>query len=107
VQVQMQAFGTKSESLRKAIRQDLDRGLHPDLYVDQGKNADRAPGWTKIKARGVRGVINIEWDSNQRMLTARAIAQKGNYPHELLGIFVAYLVEKHRKRVAAINIQLA
>jgi hypothetical protein len=41
------------------------------------------------------------------MLTARAIAQKGNYPHELLGIFVAYLVEKHRKRVAAINIQLA
>jgi hypothetical protein len=101
----MQAFSKHSGSLRKAITQNLENGGHELLYVKEGKT-DRSPGWAKIKARGVRGIINIEWDADQRMLTARAIAEKGNYPHEVLGIFVGYLVQKHRKRVTAINMQL-
>lgn len=106
MQVQMQAFTKKSGSLRKAITQDLESHDHQYLHIMEGRTAERSPGWTKIGAKGCRGVINIEWDGSQRMLTARAIAEKGNYPHELLGIFVAYLVEKYRKRIAAINIQL-
>jgi hypothetical protein len=102
----MQAFSKQSGSLRKAITQNLEKGGHELLYVKEGKTTARSPGWAKIKARGVGGIINIEWDAGQRMLTARAIAEKGNYPHEVLGIFVGYLVQKHRKRVAAINIQL-
>ena len=52
------------------------------------------------------GAINIEWDPNQQMLTARAIAKKGHLPHELLGIFLAYLTERHGRRISSINIQL-
>lgn len=106
MQIQMQAFSRKSGSLRRAITKDLDANHHRELYVKKGKITDRSPGWAKIEARDTRGVINIEWDGSQRMLTARAIAEKGNYPHELLGIFVAYLVQKYRKEIAAINIQL-
>ena len=41
-----------------------------------------------------------------RMLTARAIAKRGNTPHKLLGEFIAYLIERHGRKVASVNIQL-
>jgi hypothetical protein len=40
------------------------------------------------------------------MLTARAIAKRGNTPHELLGQFIAYLIERHGRKVSSVNIQL-
>ena len=40
------------------------------------------------------------------MLVVRAIAKKGNTPHELLGTFLAYLFERHGRRIASINIQV-
>jgi hypothetical protein len=107
VQIQMQAFGKKSTSLRKLIIKDLNRRPHDSLFVEGAKSQSRSPGWAKIKAVGVRGALNLEWEASQRMLTARAIAKKGNLPHELLGIFVAYLVERHGKRISSLNIQLA
>ena len=106
MQIQMQAFCKKRGSLRQFITRDLHLVDHEKLYVTQFKAFDRPSGWAKLKARGVRGVINIKWDGSLKMLTARAIAEKGNYPHELLGIFVAYLVENYRKQITGINIQL-
>jgi hypothetical protein len=40
------------------------------------------------------------------MLIARAMAEKGNTPYKLLGVFLAYLMERHGKKVASINMQL-
>ena len=107
MQIQMQAFSKRKLSLRRRITVDLGKHSHPVLFVEEFKAADRPQGWAKIKGEGMPGVLNLEWDPDQRMLTARAIAKKGNLPHALLGVFVAYLLEKHGRRLSAINIQLS
>ena len=106
MQIQMQAFGRKAVSLRRIIGDDLYDHPHEVLYVQEFKNPQRAQGWAKIKGKGLAGAINLEWDGKSHMLVARAIAEKGNTPYELLGIFLAYLMERHGRRVASINIQL-
>ena len=112
MQIQLQAFAKKgkgsrsSGSLRTLVTHDLDDGKHKSLYVSGFKDVERSPGWAKIKAKDVPGVINLEWDGNQRMLTARAIAKMGNRPHKLMAIFVAYLLERHGRRLGSINLQL-
>jgi hypothetical protein len=106
MQIQMQAFGRRRDSLRKIIADDLTNRQHNVLQVQEFKNPERVPGWTKIKGKGLAGAINIRWDANSHMLVARAIAKKGNSPHELLGVFLAYLIDRHGKRVTSINIQL-
>jgi hypothetical protein len=110
MQIQMQAFGRRtkgqSRSLRQIIARDLERRPHPVLYVQAHKSPERVPGWTKLRGKGLPGAINMRWDAASRMLTARAIAKRGNMPHELLGTFLAYLFERHGRRVASVNIQL-
>ncbi len=106
MQIQMQAFGRRGGSLREVIGGDLRRKPHDVLYVKEFKNPQRFPGWLKIRGAGLAGAINVRWESDSRMLVARAIAKKGNTPHELLGVFLAYLIERHGKRIASISIQL-
>jgi hypothetical protein len=106
MQIQMQAFAKRPRSLRTLITNDLSRGRHEKLYVEKFKNPTRPRGWAKILGDGIPGAINIEWDPDQRMLVARAIAKKGNKPHELLGVFVDYLIERHGRRISHVNIQL-
>ena len=106
MQVSMQAFGRKRDSLRKRITDDLYDRPHTVLYVEEFKNPERRPGWSKILGRGLTGAINISWNASTHMLVVRAIAKKGNTPHELLGTFLAYLFERHGRRIASINIQV-
>jgi hypothetical protein len=111
MQIQLQAFAKRGRSgsppsLRRLVTQDLDRGKHDLLYVEEFKDPQRSPGWAKVKGRDVPGAINLEWDGGQRMLTARAIAKMGNRPHQLMAIFVAYLVERHGRRLHSVNLQL-
>jgi hypothetical protein len=106
MQVSMQAFGRRGQSLRKRITDDLYNRPHEVLYVEEFKNPERRPGWAKILGRGLTGAINVSWNASAHMLVVRAIAKKGNTPHELLGTFLAYLFERHGRRIASINIQL-
>lgn len=106
MQIQMQAFGTKSTSLRKLITEHLREKKHPRLYVKMCKDNGRPNGWAKIAARGVPGCLNIGWQPSQQMLLVRANAEKGNRPDELLGVFLGYLLENYGKRVSTINVQL-
>jgi hypothetical protein len=106
MQIQLQAFGRKTVSLRKLITDDLSSHEHELLYVEAFKNPERASGWAKIKGYGLAGAINIKWEVSSRMLTARAIAKQGNSPHQLLGAFMAYIVERFGSRISSINIQL-
>ena len=110
MQIQMLALAKRGRgqpvSLRTRVTQDLDRRGHDQLYVVKSKDVERKPGWAKIKAHGVNGVINLAWDSNCHMLTARAISRGGNRPHGVLALFVQYLIERHGRRVSSINVQL-
>jgi hypothetical protein len=106
MQIQMQAFGRKPDSLRKVIADDLSAHPHSELYLQEFKSPERVPGWSKIRGINHPGAINIKWDASSRMLTARAIAKRGNTPHKLLGEFIAYLIERHGRKVASVNIQL-
>ena len=106
MQIQLEAFGRRQGSLRKAITDDLSSRGHEVLAVDKKVDLDRKPGWAKISGRGLPGTLNIEWDASAHMLLARAITRGGNTPHKLLGAFLEYLIERHGKRIASINIQL-
>lgn len=106
MQIQLQAFGRTSVSLRKRIADDLSSRGHDVLYVHAFKDPGRSSGWAKIKGQGLPGAINIEWDASANMLLARAITGKGNRPHALLGVFLEYLIERHGKKIVSINIQL-
>lgn len=106
MQIQLQAFGRKAVSLRRLITEDLCAKEHEVLYVEAFKNPERATGWAKIKGQGLPGAINIRWEASSRMLTARAIARQGNSPHQLLGAFMAYIVDRFGSRISSINIQL-
>lgn len=106
MQIQMQAFAKRGGSLRKAVADDLEAHPHEKLYVAKGKNMERAPGWLKIKGIGLRGVLNVEWDAQHCMLKTRAIAKQGNKPAELLGLFVAYLLERHRSKLNSVSVQV-
>ncbi len=106
MQIQMQAFARRRDSLRKIIADDLEARPHAVLYLQGFKTPERAPGWSKILGKDLPGAINIKWEQSSRMLTARAIAKRGNTPHKLLGEFVAYLIERHGRKVTSMNIQL-
>jgi len=106
MQIQMQAFGRRQGSLRKIIADDLSAHPHPVLFLQEFKSPERAPGWSKILGIDLPGALNIKWEASSRMLTARAIAKRGNTPHKLLGEFIAYLIERHGRKVASVNIQL-
>ena len=105
MQVQMEVFAKSSHSLRRRITTHLDRGREELLFLERSKTLDRSPGWAKVKARGIAGALNLEWDSSLRMLKVRAIAKRGNRPHQLLAIFLDYLVDVHGRHISAINIQ--
>lgn len=85
---------------------DLVSREHDVLVVNEILNIGRKPGWSKISGKGLSGALNIEWDASAHMLLVRAITRKGNTPHKLLGVFLDYLIERHGKRIASINIQL-
>jgi hypothetical protein len=106
MQIQMQAFSRRPDSLRKIIADDLSARPHAVLYLQEFKSPERVPGWSKILGKHLPGAINIKWEASSRMLTARAIAKRGNTPHELLGVFLAYLIERHGRKVTSVNIQL-
>jgi hypothetical protein len=106
MQIQLQAFSRKKESLRKAVMDDLVNREHEVLVVKQVQNPERKPGWSKVCGKGMPGALNIEWDASAHMLLVRAITRGGNTPRKLLGVFLDYLIERHGRKIASINIQL-
>ena len=76
MQIQMQAFSRRADSLRKRITDDLFFHPHETLYVQEFKSPERAPGWAKILGQGLPGALNIAWDANAHMLLVRHHAQR-------------------------------
>jgi hypothetical protein len=91
-------------SLREWVISDLERSTDYQLRITREKKTGRNPGWAKVKAEGVNGTMNIDWDAHSKTLTARAIGREGKIPGVLVGRFIRYLVEKHLEEVKAVTI---
>ena len=84
------------KSLRETIISDLQKSDY-GLEVILEKKIGRTRGWAKIKADGLTGALNISWHAPSKMLIARAVGKKGNWPSELVSRFVCYLLDRRRR----------
>jgi hypothetical protein len=104
MQTVVQIACTKGSSLRDAIANDAklaDRGFK----VLEQKKQGRAPGWTKIRSNeGHTGTINVEWNAVTHFLTCRIINKGTGSPDEVIGAFIGYILERHKRRLKLITI---
>ena len=103
MQILIHVLCTKGESVREAIADDH-RLSKFGLEVTREKQAGRQPGWMKIRGTdSTRGVLNVEWDSQSAVLTARVVTRGSRRPSPIVGDFVNYLLDRHRSRVQTIT----
>ena len=103
MQILVQVLCTKGASLREAIANDkrIDKF---GLQVTSEKQPGRAPGWMKLhSADSARGALNVEWDSQSAILSARVVTRGSRKPSPIVGDFVNYLLAKHGTRIQTIT----
>ena len=105
MQTIVQVICSKGPSLRDSIVNDAklsDFGL----AVSEKLKSGRQKGWAKIHStRSDRwGALNIEWDSDTRILVCRVVNRQKGRPDLVLGDFVSYLLRRHHRRVTVINV---
>jgi hypothetical protein len=91
--------------VRDAIANDPKLNAHDfDVLLEQ--KAGRAPGWTKLRSRakGRRGSINIQWSAATKVLSCRVVNKGPGKPNLIIGDFVDYLLQRHRRRVKLITV---
>jgi hypothetical protein len=106
VQAIVQVICSKGPSLRESIVNDDSRLDVFGPKVSGKLKSGRQKGWAKIHStRPDRwGALNVEWDSDARILLCRVVNRKKGSPELALGDFVAYLLRYHRRRITVINI---
>lgn len=103
MQIVVMALCRKGTSLREAIGSDAKLGEY-SLAIGKKKQMGRRPGWLKVHSTDKqRGAINVEWDSQADVLTARVITRGVQRPSAIVGDFINYLLARHRKRIVAIT----
>lgn len=105
MQVLIQVICSKGPSLRDAIVKDSKIENHL-LTVVSSKRQNRSHGWTKVHSTEPdrRGAINLEWDSDTKVLICRVVTRGKGKPHLIIGDFMDYLLKRHSRRIEAINI---
>lgn len=103
MQVLVQVLCSKGQSLREAIANDS-RLEKFGLQVTREKQPGRAPGWMKLhSADSARGALNVEWDVQSAVLSARVITRGSRHPSPIVGDFINYLLARHGSRVQSIT----
>lgn len=103
-QIVIQVLITQNRSLRDIISQD-EKLPNYNLKVAQHKKKARRHGWAKLHSTtGEYGAINIQWEPNSRMLICRVITKAGGKPASIISDFIRYLLDRHRRKIEAINI---
>jgi hypothetical protein len=103
MQIIVSAICTNGPSLREAIGTD-ERLEHHGLRLDRMQIPGRHPGWLKLhSAETRRGAINVVWDAQAHILTARVVTRGSRRPSPIVGDFINYLLARHRARVRAIT----
>lgn len=98
------ARASLKQSLRELIIEDLQKWDY-GLEVIAEKKIGRRSGWAKFNAKDLNGVLNVSWHASSKTLIARAVGKKGNNPGDLVGRFVAYLLDRRRKDLSGIIIR--
>jgi hypothetical protein len=105
LQTLVQVICTPGASLRDAIANDakLDRHYFEILFE---RKAGRSPGWTKLRSRamGRRGTINIQWNGATKVLSCRVVNKGSGKPNLVIGDFVNYLLQRHRRRIRLVTV---
>ena len=105
MQTLVQVICTPDPSLRDAIANDpkLD-ARHFEILLE--RKAGRSPGWTKLRSRaeGRRGSINIQWGAATKVLSCRVVNKGSGKPNLIIGDFVDYLLQRHRRRIKLITV---
>lgn len=105
MQTVVQVVCKKGGSLRDAIAKD-NRIDQYDLTILREKKPGRRPGWTKVRstAEGRRGSLNIQWSGSTGVLTCRVVNRGSGKPSLVIGDFIEYLLDRHRRRIRTINL---
>lgn len=103
MQVVISAICTSGKSLRQSIASDAQLSDF-ELVVDKKRTPGREPGWLKLSSADKRrGAINIVWDSQANILTARVVTRGSTKPSRIVGDFLNYLLARHGRRVKAVT----
>jgi hypothetical protein len=103
MQIVVSAICSQGPSLRQAIGDDSKLADY-HLVLDKRQTPGREPGWLKLRcADRQRGAINIVWDGQANILTARVITKGSAKPSPIVGDYVTYLLARYPKRIKAIT----
>lgn len=105
MQTLVQVICTPGTSVRDAIANDPKLAAHAFEVVLERKTG-RSPGWTKLRSRaeGRRGSLNIQWSAATKILSCRVVNKGPGKPNLIVGDFVLYLLQRHRRRVKFIAV---
>jgi hypothetical protein len=92
-------------SMRDGIANDPKLDAH-NFEIPLERKAGRAPGWTKLRSRaqGRRRPRNIQWGAATKVLSCRVVNKGSDKPRLIIGDFVDYLLQRHRRRVKLIAV---
>jgi hypothetical protein len=103
MQILISVLCTKGRSMRQAIADDP-RIERYKLQVTREAQPGRAPGWMKLHATDeTRGALNVEWDAQSAVLSARVVTRGSRKPSPIVGDFVNYLLDRYVGRVQSIT----
>lgn len=105
MQTLVQVVCSRGKSLRDAIVKDSALSDFA-LVVIKEQDPNRPHGWAKLKstANDRRGALNIEWDSDTRIMLCRVVNRGAGRPHLIIGDFVDFLLRRFRNRITSIHI---
>jgi len=105
VQTLVQVICSPGRSVRDAIANDVKLESH-NFEVVRERKAGRSPGWTKLRSRAEarRGSINIQWNAAAKVLSCRVVNKGSGKPNLIIGDFVDYMLQRHRRRVKFITV---
>jgi len=58
----------------------------------------------RSRAEGRRGSINVQWNTATRVLSCRVVNKGSGKPNLIIGDFVDYLLQRHRRRIKLITV---
>ncbi len=105
MQTLVQVVCNPGPSVRDAIANDPKLDAH-EFEILLERKAGRAPGWTKLRSRGLgrRGSINVQWSAATKVLSCRVVNKGSGKPNLIIGDFVNYLLQRQRRRIKLITV---
>lgn len=105
MQTLLHIFCTPGLSVRDAIANDPKLSAH-HFEILLERKPGRSPGWTKMKSQveDRRGSINVQWNAATKVLSCRVVNKGSGKPNLIIGDFVDYLLQRHRRRIKLITL---